>query len=142
MEKELHKSYKYYGDINQLIQGVDKTIKQMGLKIKLRTVDNGSFSYILSEKIKLYTTNWPVRFEINAIRSGDIIDVNITTRYGLWSITQKKYTQQRGQDFLQLLKNNAPMDIYKDSNRICTECDKGIPFDAIICPYCGEKFDE
>jgi len=28
------------------------------------------------------------------------------------------------------------------SNRICPNCGRKIPFDAVLCPYCGKKFED
>jgi len=42
--------------------------------------------------------------------------------------------------FISPYQNYQPYTNPAGSIRICPDCKKNIPFDALICPYCGKKF--
>lgn len=106
--KKIFKVYRYYGNLNTLLGIVEKSLTQMGLKVKNKSITDNSFYFILSEKMRWLTTNWPVHFDIKAEKSGQIINLNVQVWSQMFSMTQAKYTQQKGQEFLDLVKDYAP----------------------------------
>ncbi len=46
------------------------------------------------------------------------------------------FNQQSQQGLLQ-----EPTSEIVEEERICVECKKNIPFDAIVCPYCGKSYE-
>lgn len=106
--KKIFKTYRYNGVLDILLQAVEKSINQMNLKVKNKSITNNSFCFSLSEKMRWLSTSWPVHFDIKAEKSGEKIDLNIQTWYQLYSITQVKHTQKKAQEFLDLVNNYAP----------------------------------
>lgn len=107
--KKIYKTYSYHGELNILLQAVEKSITQMGLSVNNKSVTDNSFYFSLSEKMKLLTTNWPVHFDIKAEDSEKMIHLNIHSWIRLYSITQAKHTQKKIQEFSNLVKNYVPI---------------------------------
>lgn len=105
--KKISKVYRYNGDLNMLLGIVEKSITQMDLKIKNKSITDNSFYFSLSEKIRLLS-HCPVHLDIKAEKSGQMIDLNIHAWPHSYVIKQAKYTQKKAQEFLDLVKNYAP----------------------------------
>ena len=106
--KKIFKTYGYHGDLNALLGIVEKSITQMDLKVKNKSISDNSFYFTFSERMRWLTTNWPVHFDIKAEKSKGIINLNVQAWAQIFSITQARYTQQKAQEFLDLVKNYAP----------------------------------
>ena len=106
--KKIFKTYRYNEELDILLQAVEKSINQMDLKVKNKSITDNSFYFSLSEKMRWLSIYWPVHLDIKAEKSGQMIDLNIQAWYQLYSITQAKHTQKKAQEFLDLVKNYAP----------------------------------
>lgn len=106
--KKIFKTYRYYGELNTLLGIVEKSITQMDLKVKNKSITDNSFYFSLSEKIRLLSRYWPVHLDIKTEKSGQMIDLNIHAWSHLYVITQAKHIQKKVQEFLDLVKSYAP----------------------------------
>ena len=106
--KKIFKTYRYDGELSILVSVVEKSISQMNLIVKNKSITDNSFYFSLSEKMRWLSTYWPVHLDIKAEKSGTIIDLNIHAWYTLYSIIQTKHTQKKAQEFLDLVKYYLP----------------------------------
>jgi len=53
------------------------------------------------------------------------------------------YENEIGKNNIQQFSENPlPSDVKHHSDRRCPNCGRIIPFDSIVCPYCGKRFED
>lgn len=146
MSKEISAGYNYRGDFRVLLEAVRKAIEQMKLNTNSSKITDSSFSFEVAEKMKWLTTNWPIKFSIEAIDKNGTSTLIVHARSTLTSITQEFSNKAKVQELVELVKLFAPSStadaqIDSDIERIpCPQCGEMIAKTAKICRFCRAEF--
>jgi len=144
MSKVSTVGYGYRGDPGLLLKGTIRAIEQMKLVIHEKSVSERSFKLAASEKMKWLTTNWPIKFEIEATHEGGQSTLVVRGGTLLTSITQEFNNQAKVQELVDLIKLNAPSREEDagphgsaDIERMpCPQCGEMIAKTARVCRFC------
>lgn len=146
MSKQITSGYNHRGDFQVLLSAVKKAIQQMELKTEYFSSTNTSLSCKVAEKMKWLTTNWPVKFSIEATHAEGASVLIVRASSTLPSITQEFSNQAKIQEFIELVKLYAPSTASEpqaltDIERIpCPRCGEMIAKTAKVCRFCHTEF--
>lgn len=146
MSKDISVGYNYRGDFRVLLEAVRKAIAQMKLKTNSSKITDSSFSFEVAEKMKWLTTNWPVKFSIEASDKNGTSTLIVHAVSTLTSITQEFSNKAKVQELMELVKLFAPSSaeeaqIASDIERIpCPRCGEMIAKTARLCRFCRAEF--
>lgn len=149
-------AYKYNGKLNDLRDGVIKSCEKMSLSIKDELIKEDEFRLIVSQKINILSTNWPVKFEITAERIGPSFTLIIKGDSIMGSITQSSNNSAKANELLTLIKIYASNETFFNEKiveknketedidvkvvefKICHKCQYKLPLMANYCRICGK----
>jgi hypothetical protein len=129
MSKEVTSGYNYRGDFSILVAAVRKAIEKMNLKTNSDKVTDYTLSFEVAEKMKWLSTNWPVKFSVEATNKNGTSTLIVRAKSTLTSFTQEFSNQAKVQEFIELVKLFAP------SSKADTQTND---IERVPCPCCGE----
>ena len=147
MSKVSTVGYRYLGEPGALLEGVVRAAEQMKLVVHEKKVSDSSFKLAASEKMKWLTTNWPVKFEIEATHEDGHSALIARAWTAMTSLTQDFNNQAKAQELIDLIKLNAPSlpeqapaQTAADIERMpCPQCGELIAKTAKLCRFCRSE---
>ena len=108
MADQVNLGYSFKGQLSNLLAGVRKSCEKMSLEIKDSTINNYGFSVTAAQKTNWLSTNWPVKFVVEAEQIGDTFALFIKGDSSLGSFTQGSNNHAKAQELLSLIKVYCP----------------------------------
>jgi len=101
-------AYCHGGDREKLLNGVKRACQKMSLVIKEERILDKGFSITASQKINWLSTNWPMKFVIDAELIEESYTLFISGASAMGSITQSSNNHAKAQELLSLIQAYAP----------------------------------
>jgi hypothetical protein len=143
MSKDVTVGYRHAGNLEDLLSAVKQAIGEMGLVLRNEQASDESFRIEAGERMRWLTTNWPVKFDIKAVREDDCNRLIIHAWASLFSITQEFSTNAKAQEFLGLIKLHAPEAPGHATDGVerkaCPRCGEMIAKTAKMCRFCKSE---
>lgn len=108
MSKDATASFKYGGEVGDLLDATRRACDNMSLRRKSEKSDSHGFTIEAREKMRWLTTNWPVSFSISAQPSGDDWAVIVTAGSKMFSLTQDTNNRAKARELASMIESLAP----------------------------------
>lgn len=105
--KEFTKTISFSCSQEVLKKAIHESIQMLNLKPKENNLTEEEIYYLLAEKMKWMSTNWPVTYEIRGMKIDGGWRLIVKCWAKLSSITQDRYTEKKPQEFIELVKDTG-----------------------------------